>query len=104
MLGSFRYCVNEFAKDEAGKAMFPGLVRLMWTGARDGKRYVRERDLTLRPEVAQSRRYQGEYEELLKRLQGYLATRSKAAWLGPTAFSHMRAWSRCFRGRARSSY
>jgi hypothetical protein len=77
VLGSFRYCVNESAKDEAGKAMFPGLVRLMWTGARDGKRYVRERGLTLRPEVVQSRRYQGEYEELLKRLQGYLDAEAK---------------------------
>jgi hypothetical protein len=49
----------------------------MWTGARDGKRYVRERGLTLRPEVVQSRRYQGEYEELLKRLQGYLDAEAK---------------------------
>jgi hypothetical protein len=77
VLGSFRYCVNESDKDEAGKAMFPGLMRLMWKGTRDGKKYVRERGLTLRPEVVLSRRYQEEYDELAKRLQGYLGAESK---------------------------
>ena len=39
---------------------------------RKGKRYVRERGLTLRPEEIKSRTYQDEYDELLNRLQGYL--------------------------------
>jgi len=68
VLGSLRYCVNESDKDEAGKAMFPGLMRLMWNGTK----YVRERGFTLRPEVVLSRRYRQEYNELVERLQGYL--------------------------------
>jgi hypothetical protein len=54
------------------RAMFPGLVRLMWKESRGGKRYVRERGLTLRPQMVKSRRYQEEYDELLRRLQSYL--------------------------------
>jgi hypothetical protein len=30
MLGAFRYCVNEPENEEAGKAMFPTLMRMMW--------------------------------------------------------------------------
>ena len=74
VLGSFRYCVNEFAKDEAGKAMFPGLVRLMWTGACGRAKGTCASAVSHSGRRWSNRgRYQGEYEaKLLKRLQGYL--------------------------------
>ena len=72
VLGSFRYCVNEPEKDKAGKAMLPKLVPLMWTGTNQGKQYVRERGLVLRPKKVNVAAHQEEYNQLLKRLQGYL--------------------------------
>jgi len=72
LLGSFRYCVNEPEKDKAGRAMLPKLVPLMWTVTRDGKPYVRERGLNLRPKNVKFAEHQQEYDALLNRLQGYL--------------------------------
>jgi hypothetical protein len=69
VLGSFRYCVNEPEKDKAGKAMLPKLVPLMWTGTREGKQYVRERGLNLRPKDVKSPSHKEEYDKLLDRLQ-----------------------------------
>jgi hypothetical protein len=72
LLGSFRYCVNEPERDIAGKAMLPALVPLMWTGTSEGKQYVRERGLNLRPKKVNTPAHQEEYDKLMDRLQGYL--------------------------------
>jgi len=77
VLGSFRYCVNEPEKDKAGKAMLPKLVPLMWTGTSEGKQYVRERGLNLRPKDVRSSEHKQEYNALLERLQSYLDVNSR---------------------------
>ncbi len=73
VLGSFRYCVNEEARDQAGRAMFPQIVRLMWSRQANGQRTVLERGLILRPMDVRAPEHQAEYESLKARLRGYLA-------------------------------
>jgi hypothetical protein len=41
----------------------------MWTGTREGKQYVRERGLNLRPKDVKSPSHKEEYDKLLDRLQ-----------------------------------
>jgi hypothetical protein len=72
MLGAFRYCVNEPENEEAGKAMFPILMRMMWKRERQGRIYVRECGLVLRPKVINESKHQQEYDALIERLEGYL--------------------------------
>jgi hypothetical protein len=72
MLGAFRYCVNEPENEEAGKAMFPILMRMMWKRERLGKIYVRECGLVLRPKSINEAKHQTEYDTLVERLEGYL--------------------------------
>jgi hypothetical protein len=45
---------------------------LMWTGTSEGKKYVRERGLNLRPKKVNSPKHQEEYDKLMDRLQAYL--------------------------------
>jgi hypothetical protein len=42
LLGAFRYCVNEPDNEEAGKAMFPTLMSMMWKRQSGGKTYVND--------------------------------------------------------------
>jgi hypothetical protein len=73
MLGAFRYCVNEPNKEEAGKAMFPTLMSMMWKRERGGKTYVNNCGLVFRPASVTAPTHQAEYKALAERLQGYLA-------------------------------
>jgi hypothetical protein len=73
MLGAFRYCVNEPENKEAGKAMFPTLMGMMWKRKRNGKTYVNDCGLAFRPAKITNRRHQDEYEALIERLQSYLS-------------------------------
>lgn len=72
VLGSFRYCVNEPERDIAGRAMFPGVARLMWRIVVNGGVNVRERGLVTRPQVVREQRHRDEYDALRARLVGYL--------------------------------
>jgi hypothetical protein len=72
LLGAFRFCVNEPENEEAGKAMFPVLMSMMWKQERDGKKYVNGRGLLLRPTSVKEPKHQAEYEALIQRLQSYL--------------------------------
>jgi hypothetical protein len=72
LLGAFRYCVNEPDNEDAGKAMFPSLMKMMWKRERGGKDYVNDCGLVLRPVKVQEPRHQAEYDSLMERLQGYL--------------------------------
>src|SRR5262249_54485185 len=72
MLGAFRYCVNEPENEEAGKAMFPTLMRMMWKRESLGKIYVTECGLVLRPKAINEAKHQAEYDRLIERLEGYL--------------------------------
>jgi hypothetical protein len=73
MLGAFRYCVNEPENKEAGKAMFPTLMGMMWKHKRNGKTYVNDYGLAFRPAKITNRKHQDEYEALIERLQSYLS-------------------------------
>jgi hypothetical protein len=72
LLGAFRYCVNEPDDEEAGKAMYPIIVGMMWNHERDGKTVLHERGLVFRP-MEKSLQYQAEYDALSERLLGYLS-------------------------------
>jgi hypothetical protein len=72
MLGAFRYCVNEPENPEAGKAMFPTLMSMMWKREQGGKTYVNECGLVFRPKELKVEKHRAEYEALIERLQGYL--------------------------------
>jgi hypothetical protein len=72
LLGAFRYCVNEPDKEEAGKAMFPTLMSMMWKRERGGKVYVNDCGLVFRPNKIKEAKHQAEYDALIQRLQGYL--------------------------------
>jgi hypothetical protein len=72
MLGAFRYCVNEPENKEAGKAMFPTLMGMMWKRKRNGKTYVNDYGLAFRPAKITYRKHQDEYDVLVERLQSYL--------------------------------
>jgi hypothetical protein len=72
LLGAFRYCVNEPDNEEAGKAMFPTLMQMMWKRTAGGKTYVNDCGLIFRPQKIQEAKHQAEYDALQERLQGYL--------------------------------
>jgi hypothetical protein len=72
LLGAFRYCVNEPENEEAGKAMFPTLMEMMWKRTHAGQTYVNEGGLVFRPQEVQVAKYKAEYDGLATRLQGYL--------------------------------
>lgn len=72
LLGAFRYCVNEPENEEAGKAMFPTLMKMMWKREQGGKSYVNDCGLVFRPATIKEEKHRAEYEGLQARLQGYL--------------------------------
>jgi len=72
MLGAFRYCVNQPENPEAGKAMFPTLMSMMWKRQHRGKFYVGNCGLVLRPVKVDEPRHQAEYDRLIERLESYL--------------------------------
>jgi hypothetical protein len=72
LLGSFRYCVNEPDNEEAGKAMFPTLMEMMWKVKQGGTTQVREFGLYFRPLNVDAPKFKAEYDALETRLQGYL--------------------------------
>jgi hypothetical protein len=72
LLGAFRYCVNEPDNEEAGKAMFPVLMGMMWKSERDGTTTVSDYGLCLRPTTVKEAKHQSEYDSLMVRLRGYL--------------------------------
>ena len=79
LLGAFRYCVNEADNKDAGKAMFPVLMSMMWKGQRDGKTTVGDYGLCFRPATVKEAKHQAEYDALATRLQGYLDGKQKFA-------------------------
>jgi hypothetical protein len=72
LLGAFRYCVNEPDNEEAGKAMFPTLMEMMWKRTQNGMVYVNDCGLVFRPRDVQVPRLKAEYDALAERLQSYL--------------------------------
>jgi hypothetical protein len=78
LLGAFRYCVNEPDNEEAGKAMFPVLMSMMWKGPRDGGTTAEDYGLCFRPLTVKEAKHQAEYNGLATRLQGYLDSKSKS--------------------------
>jgi hypothetical protein len=74
MLGAFRYCVNEPENKEAGKAMFPTLMDMMWKQKRNGKTYVNDYGLAFRPAKITIQKHQDEYKALIERLESYLSS------------------------------
>lgn len=72
VLGAFRYCVNEPENEEAGKAMFPTLMRMMWKREQGGRAYVNDCGLVFRPANIREEKHRAEYEGLQARLQNYL--------------------------------
>jgi len=65
--------LNEPDKDIANTAIFPTLVRVMWhREMKSGAKDLREYGLTLRPETIQIASHQKDYDDLVKRLMGYL--------------------------------
>ena len=73
VLGAFRYCVNEPNNREAGKAMFPVLMSMMWKREHKGKIYVNDCGLVFRPANVKAEMHQAENGALLERLQNCLA-------------------------------
>ena len=72
LVGSFRYCINEEERAEPARAMFPQLVRMMWSKTRGGQLYVRELGINFRPKLITHPRYQADRDALIDRLNGYL--------------------------------
>jgi hypothetical protein len=72
LLGAFRYCVNEPDNEEAGKAMFPTLMEMMWKRTQNGRIYVNDCGLVFRPREVQVPKLKAEYEALAERLESYL--------------------------------
>jgi hypothetical protein len=85
LVGSWRYCVNEPEMDVACKAMFPKLMDLMWKRTMNGKLYVRDFGVVLRPQEVQVEKYKKEYKDLRDRLQGYLDAKDADAAARQTA-------------------
>ena len=73
LLGAFRYCVNEPDNEEAGKAMFPTLMSMMWKRERGGIIYVNGCGLVFRPANIKEDKHKVEYDSLQARLQSYLS-------------------------------
>lgn len=72
LLGAFRYCVNQPENEEAGKAMFPVLMSMMWKRERGGKTYVNGCGIVFRPAEVKEPKHKAEYDALIERLQSYL--------------------------------
>jgi hypothetical protein len=72
LLGAFRYCVNQPENEEAGKAMFPVLMSMMWKRERGGKVYVNDCGLVFRPAKVKEANHKAECDALITRLQSYL--------------------------------
>lgn len=72
LLGAFRYCVNQPENEDAGKAMFPVLMSMMWKRERSGKTYVNNCGLVFRPAEVKEAKHKAEYDALIERLQAYL--------------------------------
>jgi hypothetical protein len=64
--------VNEPDNEEAGKAMFPTLMEMMWKRTQNGRVYVNDRGLVFRPRDVQVPKLKAEYDALAERLQSYL--------------------------------
>lgn len=74
LLGAFRYCVNEPENEDAGRAMFPTLMKMMWSREQAGNTVVNERGLVFRPANVREDKHRAEYDALQARLQGYLTS------------------------------
>lgn len=65
LLGAFRYCVNEPEYEEAGKAMFPVLMSMMWKRERAGETYVNGCGLVFSPADVKTTKHKAEYDALI---------------------------------------
>ena len=73
VLGSFRYCINAQANNQAARTMMAQLAQLIWA-ERDGKDlYALERGLVFRPRNVQRADYQQQYDNLLAHINELLA-------------------------------
>ena len=80
LVGSFRHCVNEPEKDIANSAIFPTLIRVMWhREAEDGTKDLLEYGLTLRPEKINFDLHKKDYDDLTKRLAGYMEAQEETS-------------------------
>ena len=74
VLGAFRYCVNERARDIAPRAMFPVIIRMMWHRRKGDTLYLREYGLLFRPKEVIVEDYELEYNELTEHFKRLLET------------------------------
>jgi hypothetical protein len=72
VLGTFRFCVNNLSDDPKIKTMLCSVARMLWYHEKDGKKYVSERGLILRPKVIKVAQYKAHYDELVKNLEGLI--------------------------------
>jgi len=72
VLGSFRYCVNNPANQEAAGEMIRNVVPMMWHNEIDGVKYVQGKGLIYRPRKVGHPPYQAEYTALSKHLSELL--------------------------------
>jgi hypothetical protein len=68
MLGAFRYCVNEPGNPDAGKAMFPILMEMMWKRDQGVSTVVNDYGLVFRPATIDETKYQTDCDALASRL------------------------------------
>lgn len=72
ILGSFRYCVDERAKNIAPKEMLPVIANMMWHRRRGDTIHVREKGLMFRPKEVMVPEYQKEYDDLVEHFKRLL--------------------------------
>lgn len=73
ILGSFRYCVDERAKNIAPKEMLPVIANMMWHRQQGDTIYLRERGLMFRPKEVKVPEYQKEYDDLVEHFRRLVA-------------------------------
>lgn len=70
VLGSFRYCVNSPANEEAARIMLQSLIPMMWSNEVEGQKQIVGRGLIIRPPTGEVRKiaYRNEYTNLIAQL------------------------------------
>lgn len=77
VLGGFRYCVNESAKEQVAVEIMRGIVPMLWCKDTENGPDARGRGLILRPKLEDIKdlAYRKEYEDLLSRLRQYASAK-----------------------------
>lgn len=72
VLGTFRYCLNNIENGDKVRPMLQSVARMLWWREADGKKYIRERGLIIRPKAVKVQHYQEKYDNLVRLLEGLL--------------------------------